>query len=117
MDELLEFLMSNFRNKYVDIGPYKVYMRKGVHYCGDSVRQCLDIGNIYTAPSNRGKGGFRRMLENLEVLLVSEPTHRGSITHIYVESVLNEQLAGSLPSMGFTLQPNTVPPSFYRKVA
>jgi hypothetical protein len=62
----------------------------------------------------RGKGKFRQLVAVLVATLPNE------FEYIYVESVLNERLAKSLPSMGFKMKEgdeDSPAPSFYLRTA
>lgn len=117
MKPFVDFLRSSDRNKWIVAGQYEVYVRKGHHYVDGAVRDTFDLANISTDEHLRGKGEFRAMVLTLVKLLEKDKELRGEITCVYIESVLNDRLAASLPTMGFALQPNTVPPSFYHKLA
>lgn len=111
MDALGEFLASPARNQYISVGTYEIYVRKGVHMANKVLVHTFDIANIQNKDEwTRGQGGFRVLLKCFENRLKQYP----KFDAIYIESVLNDRLAQSLPSMGFTLVEGSNPPSFMR---
>ena len=115
MNAIITFLKSDQRNAWINVDNFSVYVRKGFHRVDNNLLKCFDIANI-TNNGARGKGKFKQLLNETKNLLESNEELRDGIQAIYVESVLNNRLAISLPTMGFELVSNTEPPSFSMKL-
>lgn len=114
MNELIKFLETHTRNSWISIGVYSVYVRRAYHIANGKLLNTFDIANIETAEKNRGKGGFKLLLSDIQRLLESSQYLRGEIEAIYIESVLNRSLAQTLPILGFELVEGSTPPSFVK---
>jgi len=91
------------RNSYViEPGFSSLYVRWGTHLIDGIALACFDIANVEARV--KGKGAFKRLIAKIRANYPCVP--------IYVESVLNERLAESLPRMGFKSIEGSVPPSF-----
>lgn len=115
MNEIIHFLKSQRHNAWLDVNDFNIYVRKGFHRIDNNLLKCFDIANI-TNNGERGKGKFKQLLNETKNLLESNEELRDGIQAIYVESVLNNRLVISLPTMGFELVSNTEPPSFSMKL-
>jgi hypothetical protein len=115
LSEIKKFIRSPQRNEWLEIGTMRVYVRKATHLIDKETAKTFDIASIEQDEDQRGKGEFRQLVVNLKKLL-SDDALRGQIEGIYIENLLNDRLATSLPSMGFNLVPRTVPPCFYMKL-
>lgn len=116
LSQIEKFLQGSQHNAWLKVGTMKVYVRKGFHYVDGATVNTFDLASIEQSEKQRGKGKFRQLVIDLKDLLTSNDTLRGSIKGIFVESVLNDRLADSLPSMGFNLVPRSNPPCFYMKL-
>lgn len=109
---LRTFLAGGEQNKYIMLGKIKAYVRKGYHVIDGSIVRTFDLANFECAARYRGKGLFRALVPQLKAELATN-AHCAAIKGIYVENVLNDRLAKSLPSMGFQLVAGTEPPCFW----
>lgn len=100
-----EFMKSDLRNCYVDEPGWRfLYMRKASRMLKGQQRDTIDLANFEVAV--RGEGTLKALIARLRR---DYPTYA-----LYVDCVLNERLADSLPGMGFTLREGgSYPPSFY----
>lgn len=88
------------------LGPYETYVRRAFHRCGSNIVETFDIGNVNNTQVHLcGRGGFKKLMLEIQGLLESRADLRKEIQAIYIENVLNAYLAKSLPTMGFTRQP------------
>lgn len=101
LSQVEKFLAGPEHNAWLKVETMKVYVRKAGHLIDGNVIDTLDIANVDQLEKQRGKGKFRQLVIDLTKLLESKPDLRKQIKGIYVESVLNDRLAASLPSMGF----------------
>lgn len=101
-----EFMASDRHNAYVDEPGWRfIYMRKARRMLDGQQRDTIDLANFEVL--ERGKGTLKALIERLRR---DYPDHA-----LYVDRVLNDRLANSLPAMGFTLmEGGSYPPSFYR---
>ena len=112
MNYLKQFLHGGQPNAYVRVGKHiELYCRKGFHLVGGQVVPTFDVAKVEIDEHYRGEGLFRQFLLDLKALL-ERPEYFPRFTCIFVESVVNERLMTFLPSVGFTLLPNTIPPCF-----
>jgi hypothetical protein len=112
MIDLRTFLYSRQDNLWIRFGPIEAYVRKGHHMIEGQLARTFDLANFENHSKRKGKGQFRRLLPRLKKELASHPQAK-DIDYIFVESVLNERLAASLPSMGFRPIKKSFPPCFY----
>lgn len=99
-----QFMRSMFRNAYVNEPGFEaLYIRKAKRIINGNLIATIDLANI-TAECP-GNGAFTRLVDRL---CRDYPWHV-----LYVESVLTHRFAKKLEVMGFKLQPNTDPPSYY----
>lgn len=107
LQEVRHFLLGPSTNSWVRVGPFNIYMRKAVHAHAGMPVNTIDLANIVNTV-NPGKGAFRALIPELRRLLEVAPALRGLAQCIYLESVVNTRFAGSLPSMGFFKQIDTL---------
>lgn len=116
------FLVAGGQQEWIDYGPMKVYVRRGVHMIDRVRTDTFDIANVNIEHENlRGKGTFTEFVSEVEAVFRANPEllkcRFGHETKgIYVENVYSNRLAAKLEKMGF--QPvSTVDgihvPSFY----
>lgn len=110
LTDVRNFLNSSSRNAWVQVETMSVYVRKGIHMVNGEFVVLFDIATVEQEEAERGKGKFRKFLISLEGLLSTEEAIKG----IFVENVLNERLAASLPYMGFIRLPGTDPACFVK---
>lgn len=95
-------------NGHVGNDDFTAYIRVTKRYI-DGMRSTIDIGNVEVLEDVQQKGIFKEFLKIIERL--AEKYGR----MVYIESVLNELLLDKLPEYGYTMVPNSVPPSFYKE--
>ena len=120
-----KFLTGPVPNAWIEVDTFKIYVRKGLHNINEKVIETFDLASFEQARNKRSKGAFRQLVTEIKTLLENNPAllckpapgslyeKYGEISGIYVENVLNERLAKSLPSMGFKPIARTEPPCFY----
>lgn len=101
--EVRHFLLGPSTNSWVRIAPFNIYMRKAVHAHAGMPVNTIDLANIVNTV-NPGEGAFRALIQELRRLLEVALVLRGVAQCLYLESVMNERFAQSLPSMGFFRQ-------------
>lgn len=132
--QLQQFLASQQRNQWLDIGPYKTYLRRGMPRTIDPVapsvtrlNKPLDLANVESrnSPNNvhnlepgqrPPKGKFRELLAVLE-----EEALKSGHDSVYVEQIMNEFLPDVLTSAGYRIDPlharmNPTTPSMYKRL-
>lgn len=96
-EQLDEFILSTFRNKWLDDGILSVYVRKGYHMYEGMILNTLDIANISTISEEyQGKGHFKSFMNKVES--VGKP--------VWVENIHNPLLSRMLVKHGYTLFKN-----------
>lgn len=115
MQELRAFLAGAERNRYIHFGTIEAYVRKGHHMIEGQLTETFDFANFENHSLHKGKGFFRHLLPRLKRELRELHVAR-DIKCIFIESVLNERLAASLPSMGFLPVAGSWPPCFYMRI-
>jgi hypothetical protein len=81
--KVLEFEKSNKRNEWLEIGPFKIYVRNANRFINNSFTQTLDLASFELEEAYRGKGTFKELLKILE---------KRSQKILYVECVVNPRL-------------------------
>lgn len=84
-EELLNFISSPCRNKWLEVGPVKVYVRKSYR----QAQPCLDLASIEIKYLHRRQGHFKQTLSLFQ-------KHS---SHVYIENVLNPDLRRYLDSL------------------
>jgi len=91
---LQEFLSSPIRNQWIMTPQMEVYVRKGGHMLNQHMYMFLDLANITVYEQSQGI--FKQTLEVFKEL--SSPSLQG----VYIENVLNPQLAEYLRRLAAT---------------
>ncbi len=85
--ELSSFIKSDPRQKWIEVMPMKLYVRKAQHYFEGHFVNCLDIANVSIAnETKRGNGLFTVVCD-----IAEELAKKHSLT-IYHENVMPIQL-------------------------
>ena len=113
LDKVIKFLENpRLHNAWLKCGPIEVYVRKGRHLINNQITNTFDVASIKVQEKQRGKGLFKTFLIDLRSVLTTSYEYK----YIYVESVLENRLLDFLPSVGFTMCPGSIPPSFYKLI-
>ena len=100
------------RNVWLKHGSFSIYIRRATHIIEGQPAKCVDIANIinYKAEA-RGQGKFWQLITTIkrQALLTDAE-------YIYIEQVLNKQLAASLTQRGYILTTVDGTPSFALKL-
>lgn len=106
---LFEFLSSDHRNQWLNLPYGEIYIRNTQRFLEDERRRTLDLANITITKSERGKGHFKRLLDDLENGL-----SRHGIKAIYIECVLEPLFLPFFEKRGYKYDPHTTENSFYK---
>lgn len=110
-EQIAEFIAGQPRNRWLLSDKFEIYVRRGYRNINGEYLNTVDVASIESF--HPGSGGFRGLLDDIDALLVASAR---PIAGIFVESVLNERLAASLPTMGFVAIAGTTPPCFFRPI-
>lgn len=96
-EKLHFFIHSNERNKWINDGLFKIYIRKSGRMLKGKMRKCLDLASFEVLDENNyGKGIFTNFLTELLKIY--------STTNIFVESILNSKVEFILKKFNFEEQ-------------
>lgn len=108
--DLEDFLQDTlFRNTWLVYSKIKIYVRQTNRLLDNERRATLDIGSVEVAEEHQQKGVFTQWLG------LAERTAKKANRAVYVENVLNGDLARFLAKRGYKkVDPNESTPSFYK---
>jgi len=104
--EFDRFLASNLRSTWLEVRSVHAYVRKSQRFIDGRLRNFIDIANVRVAKAKRGKGVFKGLVQ----LAMQVDSYEG----VYVECVMNEQLAAHLNRNNWTMIDRS-PPDFYKR--
>lgn len=111
LDELTFFMQSGVKNRHIDIGHLRVYVRKSLRFFNGCKLSSLDIGSVEVDDQYQRQGHFRCFLEAFE-----------AIAKIYgfeatlVECVHNPYLAVFLEKAGYQRKDDFLAPTFIKLI-
>lgn len=100
VEPVAAFINSGKRNQWLNYRNMRVYVRNALHRGPNGeYLQSFDIANVEVVENKRGRGIFRRWLDNAEAVcqLHQKP--------LYVEEVLSPILKGALRRRGYIEAP------------
>lgn len=108
---LMKFLESKITNMWINHPDISIYVRKGWHRLPDFRMpvETFDIANINVPQTMQKQGIFTRWLEMAEDVANEE-----GFAAVFVESVLNPDLAKFLAKRGYTQSGPDECPNFFR---
>lgn len=98
-------------NSYISNNDIVVYVRVTRRYINNELCNTVDIANITVNFDKQNSGIFKEFLSMVEKLSFKYQRT------IFIESVLSELLIEKLPTYGYTMIPDTVPPSFSKNIS
>jgi len=107
----VEFLASGLRNSWLHDDDMSIYVRRGAHRIGDTVKKCFDVANINVDEKKRGRGLFTAWLAQTEI-----DAKAADMEAVFVESILNARLHLRLLNCGYKEVPNSYPISVYKEL-
>lgn len=96
------------RRKHFENDEVVVYLRVTSRFIEGKMLPTIDIGTIEVFPGHEGKGVFTRLLKNIEAMA----DNNGRT--VYVESIVNPELAKSLVKRGYALSGDPFAPNAFR---
>ena len=94
IEQVDDFMSSNWNNAWLGDNILKVYVRKHNRYFDGSYLYVFDVANIGTIPKkHQGKGYFKALMVKIESLGIP----------VFVENIHNPALATMLQKNGYTI--------------
>lgn len=108
--DLEDFIVdTTFRNQWLIYAKIKIYVRQANRILDGVRRATLDIGSVEVPEEHQQKGVFTQWLG------LAERVAKKAGRAVYVENVLNADLARFLAKRGYQkVDPHESTPSFYR---
>lgn len=85
--ELHSFFKSKQRNAWLNIGVYRVYVRRAYHMIEGEIVRTIDLANIVKEDSSVPYGGFWELFAELKRL-----SRENAIKALFLENTYNERL-------------------------
>jgi hypothetical protein len=105
IEPIKKFLLEGTINRsWLDVGPYRAYIRAGYRHIDGHLTKTVEIANIVREDQkDNARGRFWQLIEELQCFLVNSPELGFKV--IYIESVINADLRASLSRRGFKRKP------------